>query len=304
MSKLQWDQTGERFYETGVEKTVLYPLNSSNQYTPGVAWNGVSSIQESPSGAEPSDIYAHHRKYLSLYSAEELGATIEAYTSPEEFDQCDGMAEATDGLTLSQQSRKTFGLSYVTKIGNDVDGDDHGYKIHLLYGCKASPSERGFTTINDSPEAISFSWSVTTTKQDVPDGFKPTSLITIDSTKFTTTEGKARLKALEDKLYGTDGTGGAPGTDAYLPLPAEVISTLTANVETVTLTFNANGHGTAPAAQTVLKGGTGTEPTAPTAAGYDFDGWYEEAACTNAFVFSTVLNADKTIYAKWTESEG
>lgn len=303
MSKLQWDQTGERLYETGIEKAVLYVLNNSNVYSPGVAWNGVSSVQESPSGAEPSDIYADDRKYLSLYSAEELGATIEAYTSPEEFDQCDGMAEATDGLVLSQQQRKTFGLSYVTKIGNDVDGEDHGYKIHLLYGCKASPSERGFTTINDSPEAISFSWSITTTKQDV-EGFKPTSLITIDSTKFTSVEAKARLKALEDKLYGTDGSGGAQGTDAYLPLPAEVISTLTAEVETVTLTFNANDHGTAPAAQTVLKGGTATKPADPTAEGYTFGGWYEEAGCTNAFSFSTALSANKTIYAKWTESEG
>lgn len=303
MSKLQWDQTGERLYETGIEKAVLYVLNNSNVYSPGVAWNGVSSVQESPSGAEPSDIYADDRKYLSLYSAEELGATIEAYTSPEEFDQCDGMAEATDGLVLSQQQRKTFGLSYVTKIGNDVDGEDHGYKIHLLYGCKASPSERGFTTINDSPEAISFSWSITTTKQDV-EGFKPTSLITIDSTKFTSVEAKARLKALEDKLYGTDGSGGTQGTDAYLPLPAEVISTLTAEVETVTLTFNANGHGTAPAAQTILKGGKATEPADPTAEGYTFGGWYNEAGATTEFDFTTALNADKVIYAKWTESEG
>jgi hypothetical protein len=225
MSALTWDQTGERLYETGVEKAVLYVLNENNQYTPGVAWNGVSSIQESPSGAEPSDIYADDRKYLSLYSAEELGATIEAYTSPEEFDQCDGMAEAVSGLVMSQQSRKTFGLSYVTKIGNDTDGDDHGYKIHLLYGCKASPSERGFTTINDSPEAISFSWSLTTTKLDVP-GFKPTSLITIDSTKFTSEAAKAKLKDLENKLYGTDGSQGTEGTTAYLPLPSEVITTL------------------------------------------------------------------------------
>lgn len=297
MSALTWDQTGERLYETGVEKAVLYVLNGSNQYTPGVAWNGVSSIQETPSGAEPSDIYADDRKYLSLYSAEELGATLEAYMSPEEFDQCDGMAEAANGLTISQQSRKTFGLSYVTKIGNDTDGDDHGYMIHLLYGCKASPSERGYTTINDSPEAINFSWTLTTTKLDVP-GFKPTSLLRIDSTKFKTVAEKARLKALEDKLYGTS------NSDPYLPLPAEVISTLTAEVETVTLTFNANGHGTAPAAETVLKGTAASEPTDPTAEGYTFGGWYEEAACTNAYTFSTLLNADKTVYAKWTESEG
>ena len=298
MSVLTWDETGERLYETGVKKAVLYVLNGDNEYKPGVAWNGVSSIQEAPSGAEPSDIYADDLKYLSLYSAEELGATLEAYMSPEEFDQCDGMADAADGLvTLSQQSRKTFGLSYVTTVGNDTDGNDYGYKIHLLYGCKASPSERGYTTINDSPEAISFSWSLTTTKLNV-NGYKPTSLLVIDSTKFKTAAQKANLKALEDKLYGT------AGTEAYLPLPDEVISTLSAEVETVTLTFDENDHGTAPAAQTVLKGGKATEPTAPTAEGYTFGGWYNEAGCTTEFDFDTALNADKTVYAKWTQSEG
>lgn len=297
MAVLTWDETGERLYETGVKKAVLYLLDANNEYSQGIAWNGVSSVQESPSGAEPSDIYADDLKYLSLYSAEELGATLEAYMSPEEFDQCDGMAEAADGLTLSQQSRKTFGLSYVTTIGNDVDGNDYGYKIHLLYGCKASPSERQFSTINDSPEAISFSWSLTTTKQDVP-GYKPTSLLTIDSTKFKTVQQKARLKALEDKLWGT------ANSDAYLPLPAEVISTLTQDVETVTLTFNANGHGTAPDAQTIIKGQKATEPTAPTAEGYDFGGWYNEAGTTTEFSFDTALSADKIIYAKWTEAEG
>ena len=297
MAVLTWDETGERLYETGVKKAVLYLLDANNEYSQGIAWNGVSSVQESPSGAEPSDIYADDLKYLSLYSAEELSATLEAYMSPEEFDQCDGMAEAADGLTLSQQSRKTFGLSYVTTIGNDVDGNDYGYKIHLLYGCKASPSERQFSTINDSPEAISFSWSLTTTKQDVP-GYKPTSLLTIDSTKFKTVQQKARLKALEDKLWGTS------NSDAYLPLPAEVITTLTQDVETVTLTFNANGHGTAPDAQTVVKGQKATEPTAPTADGYDFGGWYNEVGTTTEFSFNTALSADKTIYAKWTKAEG
>lgn len=295
--RLTWDETGEKLYETGVRNAVLYVLNNSNQYAPGVAWNGVSSVQESPSGAEPNDIYADDNKYLSLYSAEELGATVEAYMSPEEFDQCDGMADATDGLTLSQQSRKTFGLCYRTTLGNDVDGNDYGYKLHLLYGCKASPSERQYATINDSPEAITFSWSITTTKVNVT-GYKPTSLLVIDSTKFKTAAQKANLKALEDKLYG------ATNTDAYLPLPDEVISTLTAAVETVTLTFDANDHGTAPAAQTIVKGETATEPTAPTAEGYTFGGWYNEAGCTTEFSFSTALNADKTVYAKWTESEG
>ena len=296
MSKLVWDQISEKLYETGVKKVVLYPINANNEYKPGVAWNGVSSVQEAPSGAEPSDIYADDLKYLSLYSVEELGATIEAYTSPEEFDQCDGMADAADGLvTVGQQSRKTFGLSYVTTIGNDTDGNDHGYKIHLLYGCKASPSERGYQTINDSPEAISFSWSLTTTKVDVP-GLKPTSLLTIDSTRFTTAAQQQKLAALEDALYGTN------SEDAYLPTPAQVIAILTQ--DTVTLTFNANGHGTAPAAQTVVKGTAATEPTEPTAEGYTFGGWYNEAGCTTEFSFSTVLNADKIVYAKWTESEG
>lgn len=297
MSVLTWDETGERLYETGIKKAVLYVMNEDKKYKPGVAWNGVSSVQESPSGAEPSDIYADDIKYLSLYSAEELSATIEAYMSPEEFDQCDGMAEAADGLVLSQQSRKTFGLSYVTTMGNDIDGNDYGYKIHLLYGCKASPSERQFQTINDSPEAISFSWSITTTKLDVP-GFKPTSLLTIDSTKFTTQVQKARLKNLEDKLYGT------ASTDAELPTPAEVIEILTAEIETVTLTFDDNDHGTAPAAQTVIKGEKATEPIAPTAEGYTFGGWYNEAGCTTEFDFDTALNANKTIYAKWTQAEG
>lgn len=297
MAVLTWDETGEKLYETGVKQAVLYVLNSQNEYKPGVAWNGVSSIQESPSGAEPSDIYADDNKYLSLYSAEELGATIEAYMSPEEFDQCDGMAEATDGLVVSQQSRKTFGLCYKTTIGNDVDGNDYGYKLHLLYGCKASPSERQYTTINDSPEAISFSWSITTTKTNMT-GYKPTSLLTIDSSKFTSVEQRARLKNLEDALYGT------AGTDPYLPTPDQVMAILTGTVETVTLTFDANEHGTAPAAQTVLKGGTATEPTEPTAEGYTFGGWYNEAGCTTEFSFSTELNADKTVYAKWTQSEG
>lgn len=298
MSVLAWDQLSEKLYETGIKKAVLYVLNQNNEYKPGVAWNGVSSVQETPTGAEASDIYADDLKYLSLYSAEELEATVEAYMSPKEFDQCDGMADAADGLiTVSQQSRKTFGLSYVTTIGNDVDGNDYGYKIHLLYGCKASPSDRQYQTINDSPEAISFSWPIKTTKVDVP-GHKPTSLITIDSTKFTTAAQKANLKALEDALYGTS------GTDPYLPTPAQVIAILTAAQETVTLTFNANGHGTAPAAQTIIKGTSATEPADPTAEGYTFGGWYEEEACTNVYSFSTLLSANKTIYAKWTESEG
>ena len=297
MSVLTWDEQGEKLFETGVQKCVLYPLNTNNQYTPGVAWNGVSSVSETPSGAEATAIYADDIKYLNLYSAEQLGATLQAYMYPDEFEQCDGSAEVAPGVTIGQQNRKTFGLCYRTTLGNDTDGNDYGYKLHLLYGCKASPSEKQYQTINDSPEAISFSWTLTTTPVNVS-GYKPTSILTIKSTDFKTTEEKARLKALEDLLYGT------ANSEPRLPLPDEVIAMMTPGGETVTLTFNANGHGTAPEAETVTKGTAATAPTDPVAEGYTFGGWYEEAACTNAFSFSTVLNADKIVYAKWTESEG
>lgn len=297
MSRLTWDEQGEKLFETGIQKTVLYQLNSDNQYTPGVAWNGVSSVSETPSGAEATAIYADDVKYLNLYSAEQLGGTLQAYMYPDEFEQCDGSAEVAPGVTIGQQNRKTFGLCYRTTLGNDTEGNDYGYKLHLLYGCKASPSEKQYQTINDSPEAISFSWTITTTPVNVT-GYKPTSILTVKSTDFKTTEEKARLKALEDVLYGT------ANSDPRLPLPDEVIAMMKPSGETVTLTFDANGHGTAPAAETVTKGTAATAPTDPEAEGYTFGGWYEEAACTNAFSFATVLNADKTVYAKWTESEG
>lgn len=218
--RIVWDKTGERFYETGVEKGVLYRFdNVSNSYKDGVAWNGLTAVNESPSGAESSPLYADNIKYLNLISAEEFGGTIEAYTYPDEFAECDGSAELAPGVIIGQQSRKIFGLSYVTKVGNDSDGQDHGYKIHLVYGCQASPSEKGYSTINDSPEAITFSWEFTTTPVNVT-GFKPTSVITIDS-RITDAE---KLKALEDILYGTD--AGAEGTPAAtaprLPFPDEV----------------------------------------------------------------------------------
>lgn len=297
MSRLTWDEQGEKLFETGIQKTVLYPLNSDNQYTPGVAWNGVSSVSETPSGAEATAIYADDVKYLNLYSAEQLGGTLQAYMYPDEFEQCDGSAEVAPGVTIGQQNRKTFGLCYRTTLGNDTDGNDYGYKLHLLYGCKASPSEKQYQTINDSPEAISFSWTLTTTPVNVT-GYKPTSILTVKSTDFKTTEEKARLKALEDVLYGTE------NSEPRLPLPDEVIAMMNPSGETVTLTFDANGHGTAPAAETVAKGTAATAPSDPEAEGYTFGGWYEEAACTNAFSFATVLNANKTVYAKWTESEG
>lgn len=295
MSRLTWDETGERLYETGIKRGVLYPYDTANKkYAPGVAWNGLTSFSESPSGAEPNDLYADDQKYLSLYSAEQLGGTIEAYTYPDEFMACDGSEEVATGVIIGQQSRKAFGFCYRSTVGNDTDGNDYGYKLHLIYGCKASPSEKQYQTINDSPEANTFSWEITTNPVDVP-GKKPTSILVIDSTKCTTEHAQAALTALEDILYGSE------NKEPEMPLPADIIKMF---AETVTLTFNANGHGTAPEAETVAKGTAATAPTDPVAEGYTFGGWYEEAACTNAFSFTTVLNADKTVYAKWTESEG
>ena len=211
MSKLVWDQTGERFYETGVKQGVLYPQGIDGTYPTGVAWNGLTAVTESPSGAEPTPIYADDIKYLNLLSTEEFGATIEAYTYPDEFAQCDGSAEIATGVMIGQQSRKVFGLSYKTTLGNDTDGNDYGYKLHIIYGALAAPSEKGYATINDSPEAITFSWEVTTTPVSVT-GFKPTATITIDSTKVNA----AKLAALEAILYG-DTTN-----EARLPLPDEI----------------------------------------------------------------------------------
>ena len=219
MSKLVWDKTGERYYETGVKNGVLY-IPTEGVYSKGVAWNGLTAVTESPSGAEATALYADDMKYLSLYSAEEFGATIEAYTYPDEFAQCDGSAELAKGVSIGQQTRKTFGLCYRTTIGNDTDGNDHGYKLHMIYGCMASPSEKAYATINDSPDAITFSWEVTTTPVSVA-GFKPTASITIDSTKADPT----KLAALEDILYGKDGE---PGSEARLPLPDEIKTLMTA----------------------------------------------------------------------------
>lgn len=221
MPKLVWDADAQRLYETGVSKGVLYPRDDEGAYPKGVAWNGLTGVTESPSGAEPTDLYADNIKYLTMRSAEDLGATITAYTYPDEWNQCDGNAEVVDGMTIGQQSRRSCGLSYQTVVGNDVAGNDYGYKIHLMYGVTASPSERGYQTINDSPEAIEFSWELTTTPVAVT-GYKPTALVTIDSTNFKTEEAKARLKALEDILYGTD------EEDPRLPLPDEVKTILSA----------------------------------------------------------------------------
>ena len=215
MSKIKWDETGKRLYETGVDHAVLYPLSNAGKYDKGAAWNGITAITESPSGAEANPLYADNIKYLNLISAEDFGCTIEAYTYPDEWAVCDGSVEIAPGVIAGQQSRRTFGLSYRTKLGNDVDGQDHAYKLHLIYGGLASPSERGYQTVNDSPDAINFSWEITTTPVDVP-GFKPTACLTIDSTKVD----KTKLAALEDILYGSE------DTEARLPLPEEVIELL------------------------------------------------------------------------------
>lgn len=210
MAKLVWDQTTERLYETGVKMGVLY-VQEAGAYPNGVAWNGLTAVTESPSGAEATPLYADDIKYLNLMSAEEFGATIEAYMYPDEFKVCNGEAELAVGVNIGQQARKTFGLCYRTTVGNDVEGNDFGYKLHLIYGALAAPSERAYATINDSPEAITFSWEITTTPVNVTD-HKPTAIVTIDSTKCD----KAKLAALEAILYG-DGD-----TKARLPLPDEI----------------------------------------------------------------------------------
>ena len=215
MSKLVWDQTGERLYETGVKKGVLYPQASNGAYPKGVAWNGLTGVTEAPSGAEATPLYADDIKYLNLISTEELGGTIEAYTYPDEFAECDGSASIATGVYIGQQPRKAFGMSYVTTLGNDVESNAYGYKIHLIYGALAAPSEKAYSTINDSPEAITFSWDFSTTPVSV-DGFKPTASIVIDSTKVD----PLKLAALEKILYGDT------EVEARLPLPNEVATTL------------------------------------------------------------------------------
>lgn len=220
MSKLIWDKTSERYYETGVSRGVFYPMKAGKGetgYGNGVAWNGLSAVTESPSGAEANAIYADDMKYLSLMSAEEYGLTIEAYTYPDEFAVCDGSAELTTGVTIGQQGRKAFGFCYRTVVGNDTDGNDYGYKIHIVYNCIASPSEKAYATINDSPEAITFSWEVTTTPVEVKDK-KPTAYLTIDCTKLDA----EKIKKIEDKLYGTD------DAESTLPMPDEIADLLKA----------------------------------------------------------------------------
>lgn len=287
MAKLLWDQTGQRIFETGVDNGVLYIPNGLGVYANGYAWNGLVSVSETPSGAESNKQYADNRVYLNLVSAEEFGGTLEAFTYPDEFAQCDGSAIVSAGLTLGQQTRKSFGLAYRTRVGNDIEGTDAGYKIHLVYGAQAAPTEKAYTTINDSPEAITFSWELTTTPVDVP-GFKPTAQITIDSTKVDATA----LLELEDLLYGT------VGVDPKLPTPAEVLDifsgTTTVTAQPAAPTYNSttkvitipavtgviyqiNGVTKAAGAQPAIT--ADTVVTAKPAAGYKFpavsdDDWF------------------------------
>ena len=220
MPKLVWDQSGDRLFETGVSNGVLYVRNSAGEYPLGVPWNGLTAVTESPSGAEATPLYADNIKYLSLMSNEEFGATIEAYTYPDEFAECDGTAEIAKGVTIGQQTRKYVGLAYKTVIGNDTEGNAHGYKIHIIYGAQAAPSEKAYATINDSPEAITFSWELTTSPIEVT-GFKPTASLVIDSTKIDA----VTLAAIELELFGGEGVGDV----AHLLTPAEILAMLPAD---------------------------------------------------------------------------
>ena len=213
MSKLVWDKTGERRYETGVDHGVLFPKDETGAYSAGVVWNGLTAVNESPSGAESNPLYADNVKYLNLVSAEDFGASIEAYTYPDEFAPCMGCAEPAAGVTIGQQTHREFGFSYRTLIGNDVEGNDHGYKLHLVYNASAAPSEKSYATVNESPEAITFSWEITTTPVAIT-GYKPAAHIEIDSRKVDATA----LKQLEDMLYGTE------SEESKLPSPDEVIA--------------------------------------------------------------------------------
>lgn len=230
MVALLWDQTGEKTYETGVDHGVLYQIDNTGEYVDGVVWNGLTAVTESPSGAEASPQYADNIKYLNLVSTEMFGGTIEAFTYPTEFEQNDGSASPTAGVSVGQQSRKTFGFCYRTRKGNDIDGVDHGYKLHLIYGALAAPSEKAHATINDSPEAITFSWEITTTPVQVGTvgavDYKPTASITIDSTMVD----PAKLATLEEQLYGTS------STDPSMPMPADVITMMTTTLTVATPT--------------------------------------------------------------------
>lgn len=270
MSRLQWDAIGERLFETGTKKGVIYPVDSATKtYGKGIAWNGLTAVTESPSGAEANPMYADDIKYLNIYSAEEFGGTIEAYTYPDEFAILDGTAQLTSGVTIGQQPRKPFGFSYVTTLGNDTEGNDYGYKIHLIYGCMVSPSEKSYQTINDSPEPITFSWELSTTPVNVA-GHKPTANVTIDSTKCNA----AKLKAFEDILYGTE------TTDARLPLPDEVKELLSESAVTLTVDANVGSMVLGKAATDLQEDVTFTANTVAGTLKYvtDFDAFSEDTS--------------------------
>lgn len=284
MATLVWDQVGERLYETGVDHGVLYIPDNTGEYVDGVAWNGLTTVTESPSGAASNPQYADNIKYLNLISAEEFGATVEAFTYPEEFAQCDGTAMPEPGVAIGQQSRKIFGLCYRTRVGNDLDGTDHGYKLHLIYGAQAAPSQKAYATINDSPAATAFSWDVTTTPVQV-EGYKPTAMLSIDSTKVD----DAALGDLEDILFGSG------GVDARLPLPDEVLGLFAGSITDVRLTdanaptydgitkvvtipavagvdWKVDGVEATPGAQPALTAGESSDVTAHAQSGYRITG--------------------------------
>ncbi len=288
--KLQWDQTGEKLYETGLDRGVVFPFNTiTNQYGKGVAWSGLTSMNESPSGAEPTDLYADNIKYVTLRSAEDFGATPEAYMYPDEIADLDGTAEIAPGVRISQQKRGMFGMSYRTLIGNDTESTDHGYRIHLVYGATISPSEKTRSTVNDSPEATQFSWELKTTPVNVT-GFKPTAHLEVDSTKVDS----EALAAFEAIIYGDE------NTDARLPLPDEVAEIFGGEVVTYTVQFDTDG-GSSVADQTVNAGAKVTKPADPTKADNTFAGWYSNAAKTKSWNFVTgTVDSDMTLYAKWT----
>jgi len=273
MTALLWDQVGERLYETGVDHGVLY-IPTNGEYVDGYAWNGLTTVTESPSGAEPTALYADNIKYLNLISVEEFGGTIEAYTYPEEFGQCDGTALPSIGVAVGQQSRRTFGLSFRTRLGNDEENSDYGYKLHLVYGAIAAPSEKAYATINDSPEAITFSWTFTTTPVSVT-GLKASALLTIDSTKVL----PANLLALEQALYGT------VGSDARLPLPDEVLAMFAGSITEAT-----------PTAPTFV-GATGVI-TIPAITGVQYRRGDTNAVVTGTVTIAGGVGASLIIYAQ------
>lgn len=284
MAKLVWDQISEKLYETGVEKGVLYPISSSGNYPAGYAWNGLSKISESPSGAEATAIYANNKKYLNMISAEEFGGTIEAYTYPDEFMECDGSKQGANGLYMGQQTRKAFGLCYKTLLGNDTDGNDYGYKLHFVYNAIVSPSSKEYSTVNDSPEAMTLSWEFKTTAIDVA-GFKPVSTLVVDSTKTD----PDKLAALEDILYGTS------NSDPRLPLPDEIISILGGSATPSVLL---NTHGITVEEDSTVTLTATTVPSGETVTWSTSDGDYATVAngvVTGVAVGSAIITASITV---------